>query len=255
MSTISIMPLGTHMRINRRVIVPYSQFLSASEKLKDAHRILNESLILEEGDLIRVDGFKAFATAKSYPDVKLTVVPSEGKSAAIYISLENLDGISWEPVKIEEKEKKRKETPSRRYDVSISDNQINTSTIWHRAFGNSYNEKSGTQIINPLELEPNERKKGFAVVDFCKMGDALMTDIDQRRYSYSIHSKVTHRFEPDMIDGLLAMRRSEVKAELVIVTYGSNPERGEIICELELGVTDLVKEIKSWMKKQLKDEQ
>ena len=51
------------------------------------------------------------------------------------------------------------------------------------------------------------------------------------------------------------MRRSEVKAELVIVPYGNNPSNGEVICEIELGVTEPVKEVKSWMKKQIKDEQ
>jgi hypothetical protein len=147
------------MRINRRVIIPYSQFLSASEKLKDAHRILDRSLILEEGDLIRVDGFKALATAKSYPDVKLTVVPQGGKSSPIYVSLENLDGISWEPIRIEEKEKKKTETPSRRYDVSISDNRINLDTVWHRAFGNTYTNKSGTQIFECIRPEYEKLKQ------------------------------------------------------------------------------------------------
>jgi len=246
MSTISIMPLGTYMKINRRAIVPYSQFLLASQKLKEAHRILNQSLILEEGDTIRIDGFKAFATAKSYPDVKLTVVPQGGKSAAIYVSMENLDGISWEPVKIKEKAKKEI-PPSRRYDVSINENQINLENVWHRAFGGVY-KKESAQIVNPLELNPEERKKGFAIVNFNKMGEALLTDIDQRRYSYQIHSKVTHRFEPDTVDGILAMRRVEATAELVIVGFGENPERGEIICEIVRGVTDPVKEVKAFMR-------
>jgi hypothetical protein len=255
MSTISIMPLGTKLRITRQTEILHSQLLSGSERLVDAGYILGKKLLLEEGCHIRFEGFKAFATAKDYPDVKLTVYPIEGKSASLYVSMEHLDGLSWEPVKEDKQEEKKTTPPSRRYDVDITRNQVDFRWVYHNeVFENRYDSETPEWVlINPLKLKPEERNLGFFKEDLNDIGEAILTDVDRRKYQFTIGVKLVYQFETSIHNegvnkGLLSARCCNRKAILIIYPRYDRHKMAEI-CPIELGQTDVVTEVKAWMKK------
>jgi hypothetical protein len=243
------------MKVMRRTIFPYTKRL-AGKGLTAANRFLHENLILEEGDLIRVDAFKAFASHKQYPDVKLTVTPYENgvpsQSGSVYVSLEHLDGLSWEPfVKTETKKKETK--PSRRYDVSITRRfDAEFLNIWHKAFDGHFHDD--VQIVNPLELSSEERREGFSLVRNFTMGESLVID-QSKRYRMTIVGRVTHLFKPEIVKegdlSLLGMRKVSSQTMLGLSEPNFPIDDHFIqICELKED-TDIVEEVKRYLRNSL----
>ena len=110
MSTISLPPIKTRIRLTRELKHSYNSswyryFLNESQSaLHKAGCLVGKDLLLDPGTELRIEAFKAFATAEDWPDVKVIVKPEGGKDIKFYIPLIAFDGVSWELLKEPPKE-------------------------------------------------------------------------------------------------------------------------------------------------------
>jgi hypothetical protein len=207
MSTVSLMPVGKKIQAKRSLRVPIASMLSSADNLRKSGNMIgdcyrNQELILDEGTVLRVDAFSAVVKAKGYPATKITVFPDGGKSGTVYVSLDDLDGLSWESI---DEAPKKPSAPTRRIDISIKDDSINLINVWHGAFRNRNYEigKSGTVVVNPLELSDNDlRRMNFTVDTESRIGEAVVK-IGRDTWTYQIRYKIHYLFDllfPDTIE-------------------------------------------------------
>lgn len=258
MSTISIMPLGTKIRITRTAEVEYSGRLKGFEQLKDAGYIVGKALLLEDGCHVRFDGFKAFAKSKDYPDVKLTVYPIGGKSAPIYVSMEKLDRLSWEPAS--ETRTKTSSISTRKYNVGFTRalNDLFISDlewVYPRGFSGGYNTvKSDWTMINPLEFTEEERKQGFSQDNIVEIGEALLTEASRLKRAFRIGVKCHYRFETGIHEGMLSARCSHKAYTLIAYRRYFKNQAEEIWAfsgdklQDQMTETEIASKVKGWMK-------
>ncbi len=242
------MPINTKIRLTKRVTIPYSRKLAASANIEKSNCIVGENLILDEGTQIRFDGFAAFATNSAYPDVKISVFPPEGKSGQIYVSLENFDGLTWEPVVEEKKDDKKSEKgPVRRYEVFLNGNKIEDRRIWHNCFDCGYEiGKDGLVLINPLKLTKSEILTGFIADRENDIGEALYSE-DRSKTAYSIRVRTQYKFTTQiMMNGLLGANHLSTNHYLEIANKWSNDY--VTIGEVFVNETNIIDMIKNWMK-------
>jgi len=199
MSTVSLMPVGKKISIKRSMRIPITSALSTSTNLKASGNMLgdyrNQELILDEGAVIRVDAFSAVVKAKGYPATKITVFPDMGKAGTVYVSLDDLDGLSWESV--DEGVKKKPSAPTRRIDVSINDDSFNYTNVWHAAFKDRHyvTAQSELVVINPLELSGDDLEKMMFSTDTeHRIGEAIVK-IGRESWTYQLRYKIHHAFD------------------------------------------------------------
>ena len=158
MSTISIMPIGKKMRIKRATKMSAST-IGAKDGLEAAGMLLGDwspTLILDENTIIRVDAFSSTIAQKSYPSVKMSIFPEGYKMGQVYVSLDSLDGITWEIV---EEDAKKIPVITKRIDIEWNSNYTNyMNIVYVDAFGTRFNMGDNPCVVNPLKLEPNELK-------------------------------------------------------------------------------------------------
>lgn len=253
MSTISIMPINTKLRVNKRTQIPYSRKLAASSNIEKANCILGNELILDEGCHIRFEGFSASATDKSYPEVKITVFPISGKAGQIYVSLEQFDGLTWEPISEETlNEDKKHRGPIRRYEVVLNGRGVETDYVWHNAFDERYNVNDcKLLIVNPLALKPQERKDGFFSIQITQIGEAMFS-IDSSKTTYNLQVRASHEFKTELMgDGLLGAKCVSSVFNLEISPKWENSYVH--VGKIEINETDVVKMVKDYLKEKHKE--
>lgn len=243
MSTVSLMPVGKKISIKRSMRIPITGALSNSTNLKESGNMIgdyrDQELILDEGTVMRVDAFSAVVKAKGYPATKITVFPDMGKAGTVYVSLDDLDGLSWESV--DEGVKKKPSAPTRRIDVSINDDSFNYTNVWHSAFRDSHYDTTQSEIvvINPLALSEDELEKMMFTTDADhRIGEAIVK-IGRESWTYQIRYKILHAFDlgfPDTGSSthmkLLSAKFSHSKIMLQIQHgYGYNSDRWEDVAE------------------------
>lgn len=254
MSAISIPPIKSKLRVTKRFEIECTRILNASANLEKAMYVVGKILILEEDSVFRIDGFVARATDCDYPEVKISVFPMNGKMGSVYVSLESLDGLTWDP--ITEKEipvKNSSNKISRRFDVFLSRSEIDNTRVWHQAFNSPYViDEKALVMINPLALKSDEIETGlFIKNDKVSIGNALCT-VGMAKFKYELIVNIVSTFKTELLEnGILGAKIESVKYELVAA-----PQYDRIasimIQEIELGKTDIQKAVKDWLKERHK---
>lgn len=251
MSTISIMPIGKKIKIKKRTEMRISSMLATAANLKPHGFLLGGNLMLEENSVMRVEAFSASVSEKSYPNVRISVFPEGGKMGTLYVTLDNLDGLTWEPV---DEVVKAEPKPTRRLDVDFKPDFKDTSFVWHESFGEKYDTLMPSwKIINPLKLSPEELKfQRFFERRNSDAGTAIVK-IDKEVFQYYIQYQTDYHFKTkiDATTGLLSAKFDYVSISLNIKQGWCSNEEGvwhTLLTEAHQGDEDHLEVIKKYLK-------
>lgn len=255
MSTVSIMPLGKKIKVKRETKLKIASQLATADNLKTAGLILGEVgrsgiLILDIDTVIRVDGFSGAIAAKSYPGVKMSVFPEGGKMGQLYVSLDDLDGLTWEIV---EEAVKPTSLPIKRLDINLLANRSDGSHCWHSAFAESYDTRLPVlKTINPLVLSEEEMKfRRFSKIDTSDAGTAVVK-IEKSATNYTLQWATEYHFKTliNPTTGLLSAKFEYLSISLNI-KEGWNYSNGEwhtLLTEARQGDESYESIIKKYLK-------
>ncbi len=168
--------MSSKIRITRLSEIPCGNMMSNSDHLRNLGIVIganlsHQKLILEVGTIVRIEGFSCDLASKSFPAVKISIFPEGSKMGTLYVQMEDLDGVSWEPI-VEEKKEVKPSLP--RLIIEIAE-PTTYNNVWHPAFNKSYT--SGLEMINPLALTKDDLKsKTFHKYDNTDIGNAVYKD-------------------------------------------------------------------------------
>jgi hypothetical protein len=197
--------------------------------LKEAGMLVGNSLIMDEGSKMRVEGFSAAVSDKTYPRVKVTIYPEGKKQCQLYLDMEQMDGVTWETIEGDvPKEKKEVQ----RINVSLGDRMKDEyhwskQGFWHDAFG-SYHPRNSKEdaLLNPQKLSKTELEKlEFKTSSEHDIGEAVVKK-GKESHMYKFKIKSVFYFSIDVKPGLMYAKLVDIKDTLVI-GRGSYPGRDD----------------------------
>lgn len=232
MSTISLMPISKKVKFTKDCkfeVEKYSSFLSGADKiLRESGIYVGDQLIFDAGSKIRIEGFSSSVGDKGWPRTKITIFPEGHKSCQCYVSLEQLDGVSWETIE-GDAPKEKKEV--QRINISMSKyfEENKKGGIWSNCFDGRYirgdNEK---KMVNPLKLSKEDISSG-AFIDWGKeeIGEVIVKK-GKSSWSYKITLKTEYVFSLITEPGLMYAKIKSVKDFVWIQETYSQREGFEI---------------------------
>lgn len=235
MATISLPPLKSKIRLlkpcDSKISLSDFGFLGTAKTTLEAEGyVINGSLFLDVNTEIQIDAFKAWSSNANWPLVKITIFTGKGKKAQCYIPMNDLDGISWDPV---EAEVKAAPVISKRLTVDTSQcgwvysekEGMMIIPVWHNSFGrDGYTPKNWGRrvLINPLELEKSEIELNrFDINSSFDLGNAVFKfgkDITQ--YKIEVLRKITFGIEKEL--GLMYAKLADVQYEVRLLDTSPN---------------------------------
>ena len=231
MSTISLPPIKQRIRLTRELICVAKDTLGNIDSLKQAGILTgHRNLSIDAGTEIRIEGFKSFVTGGNWPLAKISIYPAGLKMGQCYLELNDMDGLSWDPVK---EPPKTPISPIRRVNVLIANehNWSKTSPkklelnnhVWGDVFGRGgYNgDTNGSVVLNPQSLSEKEIKDlSFKISHDFSIFD-ITVKIDKTHFAYTAFLYKRTYFDITLKPGLMEGQLSHRKYKVVIYEGGT----------------------------------
>lgn len=230
MSTISLMPVGTKIKITKPNKISVYSRCSKTEPLVSAGMVNGDTLILDEGTIIRIDGFSSQYNLKSYPMVRLSVFPEGKKSGKVNTILNELDGLSWDACPENNVAQPQKKIV--RVNVEYDSTRYKSyNMVWHSAFSKGYDGNVKKEVmVNPLELTHDEitNRVFYDTTVHYDAGNCVVK-IGQSNWNYTIqYSRITKFGLSVPQNGLLSATLVDQTIVLYLKSYNEEEEKLDI---------------------------
>ena len=244
---ISLPVIGKKMRLSMPLNITVANTLSASQPLINAGLLKNKDLKIPATTEIRIDAFKAEASASGYPKAKVSFFPPGGKMGTCYIALDSLEDVEWELVMDVEK---KPDIPNKVTISLHSEHHWDSSKKLHEEnsisggeyFGRGdYNlKKKEKVIINPLSLKPDEMKAMMFRIKKVWTAFDINGRIDDKKSYYNCLIHINYDFGLELKPGFMeaTLARKEYRIIISKQYSGNSPVWEKIYTEEEWAELD-----------------